>query len=47
MINGTSIVIVRAGKIHVQDYRCTDCGKLLFRAHIPAVAGIYFEMRCR
>ena len=39
--------LLRPEKIHIADHRCPACGRLLFRAHIPAVAGVYFETRCK
>lgn len=33
-------------KILISDYRCANCGRLLFRAHIPNVPGIVIEVRC-
>lgn len=34
------------GKMLIGDYRCRNCGRLLFRAHIPNVQGFYIEVRC-
>lgn len=33
-------------KILIADYRCRECGRLLFRAHIPNLPGIHIEARC-
>lgn len=34
------------GKLLIADYRCPNCGRLLFRAHIPNVPGFKIFIKC-
>ena len=33
-------------RLTIHDYRCRNCGRLLFRGHVPDMPGLMIEIRC-
>ena len=31
---------------YISDFHCRNCGRMLFRAHIPLMPSFYLEIRC-